>query len=204
VAIEVFAQKGFEGTSMEDIAEAAGVTKPVLYQHFRSKRSLFAGLLEDVGAEMLEALDAALAAAGGPHRQVEAGFTAYFRFVADHGSAFRLLFGSGAQRDQEFAEVVTRVEEAIADEVSSFIDADIDPSHRRLLARAVVGMAEGASKSLVLGPPGGEARPPAERLELLGAGDGDARARDPAADPERMARRLADLAWAGLRGVRRD
>ena len=45
VAIEIFAERGFHATSMDDIAEAAGVTKPVLYQHFRSKRDLYREVL---------------------------------------------------------------------------------------------------------------------------------------------------------------
>ncbi|MGZ6966617.1 MAG: helix-turn-helix domain-containing protein, partial [Acidimicrobiia bacterium] len=48
VAVEVFGERGFHATSMDEVAEAAGVTKPVLYQHFPSKRALFRELLDDV------------------------------------------------------------------------------------------------------------------------------------------------------------
>ena len=57
VALEVFATSGFHQTSMEEVAEAAGVTKPVLYQHFGSKRELYLELLEDVGGQMMAAVD---------------------------------------------------------------------------------------------------------------------------------------------------
>ena len=53
VALEVFARAGYHGTSMNDVAEAAGVTKPVLYQHFESKRELYQALLDEVGDRML-------------------------------------------------------------------------------------------------------------------------------------------------------
>jgi AcrR family transcriptional regulator len=53
VAQEVFASRGFHATSMDEVAEAAGVTKPVLYQHFDSKRRLYQELLEDVGQQLL-------------------------------------------------------------------------------------------------------------------------------------------------------
>src|SRR5438477_8464270 len=96
VALKVFADRGYHATSMNDIAEAAGVTKPVLYQHFRSKRALYLELLEDVGRRLQDAIEKATASAGGPREQVTAGFTAYFRFVADQRTAFQLLFGSGA------------------------------------------------------------------------------------------------------------
>src|SRR5258706_128056 len=56
VALDVFAASGFHQTSMEDVAEAAGVTKPVLYQHFGSKRELYLELLEDVGGQMMAAV----------------------------------------------------------------------------------------------------------------------------------------------------
>src|SRR5947199_6504487 len=149
VALGVFAARGFHSTSMEDIAAAAGVTKPVLYQHFRSKRSLYLELLDDVGSQLLDAIVKATAEAGGPRHQVQAGFAAYFRAVAGHGAAFRLLFGGGSRRDDEFAEAVRRVEDAIADAVAALIDADVDLEHRRLLAHGIVGLAEGTSRHWV-------------------------------------------------------
>lgn len=174
VAIERFAAGGFHATSMDEIAEAAGVTKPVLYQHFRSKRQLYLELLDDVGGSLMEAIAKATAGAETPRRQVEAGFAAYVRFMTDRPQAFPLLFGSGARRDPEFADAVRRVEASIADAVAALIDADIDDGHRRDLAAAIVGMAEGVLRHT-----------PAP------------------IDPEELAGRIAALAWAGLRGVRR-
>jgi AcrR family transcriptional regulator len=177
VALDVFAAEGFHRTSMDEIAEAAGVTKPVLYQHFRSKRELYLEILDDVGGQLLDAITKATAAASGPRDQVEAGFTAYFRFVREQRSAFRLLFGSGARRDRLFSSAVRRVEEAIADAIAALIEADIDEDHRRLLANGIVGLAEGTGRHWV-----------GAGLDL---------------DPEEVASRIADLAWAGLRGVHR-
>jgi AcrR family transcriptional regulator len=186
VALEAFAANGFHVTSMDDVAEAAGVTKPVLYQHFRSKRALYLELLDDVGARLMEAITKATATASGPRQQVEAGFAAYFRFVAVHDHAFRLLFGSLARRDEEFSAAVRRVEDSIAEAIAELIDADIDTAHRRLLAYAVVGMAEGASGHVVT------------RRGHRSGGAGD---REIDVDPDELARRIAELAWAGLRGV---
>ena len=53
VALQVFAGAGFHGASMNDIAEAVGVTKPVLYQHFDSKRDLYQALIDEVGNRLL-------------------------------------------------------------------------------------------------------------------------------------------------------
>src|SRR5688572_33382675 len=96
VALEAFAGGGFHRTSMDDIAESAGVTKPVLYQHFRSKRALFLELLDDVGRHLLDAITTATIGATTPREQVETGLTAYFQFVADHHASFVLLFGDGS------------------------------------------------------------------------------------------------------------
>src|SRR5438477_11086595 len=179
VALGVFAANGFHQTSMEEIAEAAGVTKPVLYQHFGSKRELYLQLLDDVGQRLLEEVQKATAAAGGPRQQVASGFEAYFRFVADHESAFRLLFGGdGREADREFADAVRRVEDAMADAVAALIEADIDDDHRRLLAYGVVGLAEATSRHWVL----------SGRRE----------------DVDTLSRRVADLTWAGLRGIRSE
>jgi len=179
VALARFAANGFSGTSMDDVAEAAGVTKPVLYQHFGSKRQLFLELLDDVGAQLVAAIGDATAGADGPRQQVEAGFGAYVRLVAEHPDAFSLLFGSGARRDPEFADAVRRVEDSLADAVAGLIDADLDAPHRQALGTAIVGMAEGVVR------------------RRLSDGDGAL------ADPDRLARQLAELAWGGLRSVRR-
>src|SRR6266513_871921 len=88
VALEVFAERGYHPTSMNDLADAAGVTKPVLYQHFRSKRALYLELLEDVGGRLRETISKATTEAQSPREQVRAGFRAYFTFVAAQRPAF--------------------------------------------------------------------------------------------------------------------
>src|SRR3954468_18513351 len=106
VALTVFAERGYHPTSMNDLAEAAGVTKPVLYQHFRSKRALYLELLEDVGGRLRDAIGKAVSEAPPPREQVHAGFHAYFHFVEAQQPAFQLLFGGGARREEAFAQAV--------------------------------------------------------------------------------------------------
>jgi AcrR family transcriptional regulator len=175
-ALEVFARQGFHATSMNDVAEAAGVTKPVLYQHFASKRDLYLALLDDVGGRLLGAIARATAGTTDGKLRTEQGFAGYFRWVAHDHDSFLLLFGSGARRDEEFAVAVRRVEGQIADAVAPLITADIDADHRRTIAHALVGLAEGASRELVQ--------------------------RGADFDPDVLARQVADLAWAGLRALR--
>lgn len=179
VAREVFADRGFHATSMDDVAEAAGVTKPVLYQHFVNKRALYAELLEDVGTRLVGEIAAATGAATSARRQVELGFAAYFGFVTENRSAFRLLFGASVRNDAEFALVAERVVGQVAEVIAGLIALDAPPEQRLALAHAVVGMAEATSRRVVA--------------------DGDG-----IADAETLARWLAELAWYGLRGIRTE
>lgn len=180
-ALPVFAEHGYRGTSMNQIAEAAGVTKPVLYQHFSSKRELFAELLEDVGSQLEEVIVAATAAATSPRSQVEAGFGAYFGFVSKRRDAFRLLFGAGTRHDAEFAKTVRHFESGMAEIIATLIDIDgLDAAQRRLLAHGIVGIAEVTSRHWLAAAPDNEELVP---------------------DAEVLANQVAVLAWAGLRGI---
>ena len=188
----LFADRGYGATTMDDVAEAAGVTKPLLYQHFSSKRALYLELVDSVAHDLLTAVSEATASADGPRQQVERGFAAYFHMVVTHEAAFRLLYGRDDAGDEELGDALRRVEDAIALAIDPLIAAGLDPEHRRFLAYAVVGMAEGASRQWM-----------AARAERAASNGG----LDPVtADVEarRLAGRLADLAWAGLRSVYAD
>lgn len=175
VAIDVFGRSGYHGASMNDIAEAAGVTKPVLYQHFDSKGDLYRALLDEVAARMLDAIAKATADADDGKQMTERGFRAYFRWVAHRHDEFMLLFGGSARHDGDFSAQIRRITDDAAAAVAPLISVDIEPEHRVTLAHALVGLAEGASRRLVdLG----------ERF-----------------DPDEIAREVSALAWAGLRAV---
>lgn len=185
VALGLFAERGYRATTMEDVAEAAGVTKPLLYQHFSSKRALYRELVDSVAQDMLAAISEAAAEASGPRQQVERGFAAYFHLVVTQEAAFRLLYDRDRTGDEELGEALRRVEDAIAEAIGPLIAAGLDPHHRRLLAYAVVGMAEGASRHWIA------------THDPIPRGEAEAEA-------QRLARRVADLAWAGLRSVHAD
>jgi AcrR family transcriptional regulator len=175
VAIDEFGSAGYFSTSMNDIAEAAGVTKPVLYQHFDSKADLYRALLDDVGARMLEQIAKATSDAIDGRDRTERGFAAYFRWVADHQQQFTLLFSGGTGHDGEFSGQLRRINADAAVAIADLIEIDIDPDHRHTLAHGLVGLAEGASRRLVLtGQP---------------------------FDADEVARIVSQLAWAGLRAV---
>jgi len=191
VALTLFAERGYNATTMDDIAEAAGVTKPLLYQHFDSKRALYLELVDSVAATMLDAIAKAVAAADGPRQQVEGGFAAYFHLVVTRPDAFNLLFGSNVPHDPELSRAVRSVQDTIAEAIDPLIDAGLDEGHRRLLAYAMVGMAEGASHHFLAAPsPLAAPGTPADATAEAQAG--------------RLARRLAEMAWGGLRAVHPD
>ncbi len=184
---------------MDDIAEAAGVTKPVLYQHFSSKRVLYLELLQGVGDDLRAAVDSA-GAQSSPFEQVLAGFRSYFRFVAERPHAFQLLFGSGARELTEATKAVRAVEDGLAAAIAGFITADVSDEHRALLGYAVVGLAEVTGRQW------------ADRVRSHASpeegSNGDGAGRQPGlparldkVEGDRLARWLADLVWAGLRGL---
>lgn len=179
VAKVEFADRGFHATAMDDLALAAGVTKPVFYQHFASKRALFVAVLEDVGGRLLSVLVHATAGAATGRTRVEEGFSAYFKFVESDRAAFRLLFGASARNDAEFADVVDKVLDDAAAAVSTLIEIHGSPEHRMVLAHALVGIAEGVSRHALTDPDG-------------------------TLDPDQLASWIAEMAWFGLRGVRSD
>ena len=162
---------------MNDVAEAAGVTKPVLYQHFASKRKLFVELLEDVGSRLGVLIADATASADAPREKVERGFSAYFRWIDGNRAAFSLLFRGSVRLDAEFADAVHHVESFLAESIATLIEADLDDEHRRTIAHGIVGLAEGTGRHWI-----------DDELDL---------------DPDILGRQVADLAYAGLRGVHR-
>jgi AcrR family transcriptional regulator len=175
VAVEIFGVGGYDQASMSDIAAAAGITKPVVYQHFSSKRALFLEVLRECGRRMEEAIDKATADAAGPHHQVEQGFAGFMGFFESHPAMFRILFSDANRADPEFADEVHRVELVVAERIAALIEIeDLDPEDRRLLAVGIVGLGEAACRHWMTGESG------------LSAAD--------------TAALLANLAWTGLRG----
>ena len=176
VSCDVFGAGGFHATSMDDVAAGAGVTKPVLYQHFSSKRALFLELLEDVGQQLLTELAIATRGATTGRERVEAGFAAYFRFVTNNRAAFRVLFGASARNDAEFSTVVRGVLDAVCEAIALLIDINAPDAQRRVLAYALVGIAEATSRDALTVPD--------------------------SQDAAELARWVSELAWFGLRGIR--
>lgn len=143
-ARNVFVSQGYHATSMDDIADSAGVSKPVLYQHFSSKLALYQALLEDSAAEMVRRVEQAIAASEDNAIRVEKAVAAYFGFVADEGQAYRLVFESDLRAEPDVASVVDRATDACIAAISETITADTgaDEASARLLAAGLVGLSQ--------------------------------------------------------------
>lgn len=147
VARGVFVERGYHAAGMDEIAEAAGVSKPVVYQHFPSKLELYLALLDRGIEELLGAADAALASTSDNKERVQATMRAYFSFVADRDSAYRLVFESDVMNESAVRERVNRAHEAIAAKIAEVISTDTGLSNDQamLLGSGLQGLAQVAA-----------------------------------------------------------
>jgi AcrR family transcriptional regulator len=145
-AQEVFVANGYHGAAMDDIAERAGVSKPVLYQHFPGKRELYLALLDTQAETLAEAVVEALATTDDNQHRIHAVLSAYFAFVDrdDEDGAFRLIFESDLVNDPDVrqrVEMVTRrTMKAVADTVAA--DTGLERAEAEMLATALTGSAQ--------------------------------------------------------------
>jgi AcrR family transcriptional regulator len=147
-AQEVFVAQGYHAAAMDDIAERAGVSKPVLYQHFPGKFELYLALLDQHADAMVSAVREALASTSDNKARVAATIAAYFRFVDEDGGAFRLVFESDLTNQQAVRDRVEGVTQLCADAISEVIreDAGLPEAEAELLAVGLVGMAQVAAR----------------------------------------------------------
>jgi AcrR family transcriptional regulator len=143
-AQEVFVSLGFAAASMDDVAERAGVTKPVIYDHFGSKDGLLTAVVGRLGDQMLTETAAAVVSAEGPREALEQGLTAYFRFVDKHPGAWSLMLrevapGSAAAED---ADRVRGTQVAVIAELVRLHLPGCDATRAEVYAHTVSGAAE--------------------------------------------------------------
>ena len=145
-AQEVFVANGYHAAAMDDIAERAGVSKPVLYQHFPGKLELYLALLDTQAEALAASVVASLEGTDDNHERIHRVLTAYFDFVDrdDHDGAFRLIFESDIVNDPEVRRrvesVTARTMEAVADTVAA--DTGLRRPEAELLATALTGSAQ--------------------------------------------------------------
>jgi AcrR family transcriptional regulator len=143
-AQEVFVAQGYHAAAMDDIADRAGVSKPVLYQHFPGKLDLYLALLDQHCEALLEAVRQALASTTDNKQRVAATMDAYFAYVEHEGGAFRLVFESDLTNEPAVRERVDKVSLDCAEAVSAVIaeDTKLPQEQSMLLAVGMCGMAQ--------------------------------------------------------------
>lgn len=176
-AREVFVAQGYHASAMDDIAERAGVSKPVLYQHFPGKYELYLALVDQNSSEIVQAVREALASTTNYREQVGASMTAFFEFIDRESASFRLIFESDLNNDPAVRERIRRVNLDCAQAIAeTFVKAVPMPQERaETLGIALVGMAEVTARHWLRD---GRRVPIGEAVQLL-----------------------TDLAWGGIRGL---
>lgn len=175
-AHDVFVANGYHAAAMDEIAERAGVSKPVLYQHFPSKLDLYLALLDHSSDVLLERVHDALRSTDDNKQRVTATMTAYFAFVDDPAETYRLLFESDLTNESAVRERLDRLNTACADEIAKIIaeDTGLSVEESTLLAIGLVGVAQVSARYWL--------------------DSGGSIPRDAAADL------VATLGWRGIRG----
>lgn len=151
MAGRLFAEHGFHAASMDEIADAAGISKPMLYNYFGSKEGLYFAFLELAYRDVISSIDAAVqetvAAGGGSAEQLRNGLRAYYRFVGEHSDAFRVLFRElgdpGGRLTQPRRRLQRRVAAAIHDILAEEGSSPDQPADTDALAEAYLGAARG-------------------------------------------------------------
>ena len=175
-ALEVFVQHGYHAAAMDDIAERAGVSKPVLYQHFPGKLDLYLALLDSSCDAVIDSCRVALDSRHDNKQRVGAAIEAFYDYVGKDTGAFRLVFESDLTNEPAVRQHVDRVTSECASLIAAVIHDDTglpDPASR-LLAVSLVGMAQ-VSARFWLAEAGGIDRDHATAL-------------------------VSGLAWRGIRG----
>ncbi len=143
-ALEVFVAQGYHAAAMDDIAERAGVSKPVLYQHFPGKLELYLALLDQSCDTIISAAKAALDSTEDNKQRVTATMHAFYNYVSSAEGAFRLVFESDLTNEPAVRARVDRVTVECAKLIAHVIadDTGLPEEQSQLLAVSLVGMAQ--------------------------------------------------------------
>jgi AcrR family transcriptional regulator len=157
VARRVFGKSGFNGVSMDDVAKEAGVTKPILYDHFPSKKELYLALLDADLAALHDSVKQALDSPTGNRERIRGSFQAYFEFVQEQADGFRLLMQETVGAEDDFRNRVRETRARILAEVADLIVREsrgtLDREHAETVALALIGMAETVAQRNPSAPP---------------------------------------------------
>ena len=154
--LEVFTEKGFHLASMDEIADRAGVSKPILYQYFASKNDLYLGILDERVEAIVEQVRSAIDSASTNKSRLEAAISCYFKLIDDADLGYRLIFESDFTMNHDVRarveDVVSQVSRIVGTEVSKQTGMSLGEAN--ILAGGLSGLAQAAAwRWLRLGRP---------------------------------------------------
>ena len=175
-AVRVFSRRGFHAASMDEIAEDAGISKPMVYAYLGTKEELFIACLHREGTRLMEAIVAGVGTDLPPDEQLWRGLRAFFGFVGAHRDGWAVLYRQ-ARAQQPFAGALATMRERMVEVIGAMLaqalaaeGRDVRDMDLEVMAYALVG----ASESLA-----------------------DWLADRPDADPDKTATRMMNFAWVG-------
>ena len=147
-ALEVFTAAGYHSAAMDEIADRANVSKPVLYQHFPSKLELYLAVLDMHIDSLVFAIQKAIASNRENSSRVAATVDAYFGFIDSEGEAFRLLFESDMSLEPQVRERLNRMTYDCAAAVSAVISIDtgLGKEESMMLAVGIIGTVQTSAR----------------------------------------------------------
>lgn len=150
VATMKFGERGFHPTSMDDIAAAAGITKPVLYQHFSSKEDLYIAVIASIGEELEKRIVAFADMDTSTRDRIGAGIEMFFDMMSSQASTLRLFFGSEFVTDR-VNEEVSRVVSKAARSVGTVVEGtrSLSPEDALVIGNSLVASVQAAAKQTV-------------------------------------------------------
>ncbi|MEB3966610.1 TetR/AcrR family transcriptional regulator [Streptomyces kunmingensis] len=184
VAVRVFAKRGYHAASVDEIAELAGISKPMVYLYLDSKEGLFLACLRREAERLVSAFqEAARGAGAAPELRLYAGLSAFFAFVAEHRDSWVVLHRQASELSEAIATAVAEARRAVMAEVAGLVRDGISDSGR--------GSRLGAEDADFVAH------------ALVGAADSltDWMERNPGQAPEGIALRLMNMVWVGMRDV---
>ncbi len=193
-AVRVFSRCGYHAASMDEIAEASDVSKPMLYLYLGSKESLFAACIRREADRLIAAVAQAAEPGLETGEQLRRGLTAFFGFVAEHRESWIVLYQQARAQGEPIVEEVAAARRQVVDAVTALV---------RRAARASVPHARGDGT----GEAGGDAASRRDRGEAAAMAQAIVGAADALAGwvletgpepPEETARRLMSVIWIGL------
>ncbi|WP_298328308.1 TetR/AcrR family transcriptional regulator [Haloactinopolyspora sp.] len=142
-AVRVFADRGYHGASMDEVAELAGVSKPMVYLYLGSKEDLFGACIRREAARLMERITSAVHDAATIECRLVSGFEAFFGYVAEHKDSWNVLYHRARALGPPFADEVDRARHDIIDAVTGLVDQrGASAGEAGALSHALVGAAD--------------------------------------------------------------